>query len=445
MQFVHWLARAARCSFVVLAFSVIAGQSPTDASAQSRPRVFFDCDGRDCNSQYYRTEITWVDWVNDRQVSDVHLIMTSLGTGAGGMEYQLDFLGREGQDEYVDNMRYQALSSDTDIERLDGVTHAMAIGLARFATVAGFQRLATVTGVDLEESGAFDRVVSSQEVEDPWDLWVFRVNGNYNVDGESRRKSKNMFGSFSATRISPTWKLNFSTNVNSREQEFELEQGTFTDTRTDWGVRPWLVYSLADHWSLAVRGEVARQPRFNQEFRWEVTPGFEYSFFTYEEATRKALTFSYRIGPAHRRYIEETLYGESSETRWEQSAEIDLSARQPWGETGASISASNFLFMPDTQEYDDGLYSINLRGDIDFRIVRGFSIRLDGNIGWVQDQIYLSSGGVTDEEALLRLQQLETDFEYGVSLGFSFQFGSIFNNVVNNRFRNAQGFSGRFR
>ena len=100
---------------------------------------------------------------------------------------------------------------------------------------------------------------------------------------------------------------------------------------------------------VAVRGEVARQPRFNQEFRWEVTPGFEYSFFPYEEATRKALTFSYRIGPAHRRYIEETLYGESSETRWEQSAEIDLSARQPWGETGASISASNFLFMPDTR------------------------------------------------------------------------------------------------
>ena len=445
MQSDHWLARAARCSFVLLAFSVAAGQLPTDVSAQERPRVFFDCDGRDCNSQYYRTEITWVDWVNDRQVADVHLIMTSLTTGSGGREYQLDFLGREGQDEYVDNMRYQTLSTDTDVERLDGVTHAISIGLARFATVAGFQRLATVAGVDPGESGEFDRVVSSQEVEDPWDLWVFRVNGNYNVDGESRRKSENMFGSFSATRISPTWKLNFSASVNSREQEFELEEGTFTDTRTDWGVRPWLVYSLAEHWSLAVRGEVARQPRFNQEFRWEVTPGFEYSFFPYEEATRKALTFSYRIGPAHRRYIEETLYGESSETRWEQSAEVDLSARQPWGETGASVSASNFLFMPDTQEYDGGLYSINLRGDIDFRIVRGFSIRLDGNIRWVQDQVYLSAGGITDEEALLRLQQLETDFEYGVSLGFSFQFGSIFNNVVNNRFRNAQGFGGRFR
>ena len=71
-------------------------------------------------------------------------------------------------------------------------------------------------------------------------------------------------------------------------------------------------------------------------------------------------------------------------------------------------------------------------------------MRIDGNIGWVQDQIYLSAEGASDEEALLQLQQLDTDFQYGVSVGFSFQFGSIFNNVVNNRFRNAQGFGGRW-
>lgn len=442
MRFDHRPVRVARSFFVALALSSGLLHVPTDASAQTRPRVFFDCDGRDCNSEYYRTEIDWVDWVNDRQVADVHLIMTSITTGAGGREYQLDFIGRDDAEEYVDNMRHRALSTDTDVERLDGITHAMSIGLARFAAVSGFRDIASVAGVSSGRTGAPDRVVSNQDVDDPWDLWVFRVNANYNVDGESRRKSENLFGSLSASRVSPTWKINVSTNVNSREQEIELEESTFKDTRTDWGVRPWIVYTLADNWSFGTRAEVARQPRFNQEFRWEVTPAIEYSFFPYEEATRKALTFSYRIGPAYRRYFEETLYGETAETRWEQSAEIDLSARQPWGETGASISASNFLFLPDESQYEDGLYSVNLRGDIDFRIVRGFSVRLEGNIRWVQDQIYLSAGGVSDEEALLRLQQLQTDFEYGVSVGFSVQFGSIFNNVVNNRFRNAQGFGG---
>lgn len=442
MPLAHRPVRMSRAFLMALALAGGLWHVPADASAQTRPRVFFDCDGRDCNSQYYRTEIDWVDWVNDRQVADVHLIMTSITTGAGGREYQLDFIGRDDAVEYVDNMRYQALPTDTDVERLDGVTHAMSIGLARFAAVSGFQGIARVAGVSSGESSAVDRVVSNQEVDDPWDLWVFRVNANYNVDGESRRKSENTFASFSASRVSPTWKINLSTNVNSREQEIELEESTFKDSRTDWGVRPWIVYTVADNWSLGTRAEVARQPRFNQEFRWEVTPAIEYSFFPYEEATRKALTFSYRIGPAYRRYLEETLYGETAETRWEQSAEIDLAARQPWGETGVSISASNFLFLPDTQEYEDDLYSVNVRGDIDFRIVRGFSVRLEGNIRWVQDQIYLSAGGVSDEEALLRLQQLQTDFEYGVSVGFSFQFGSIFNNVVNNRFRNAQGFGG---
>jgi hypothetical protein len=78
-------------------------------------------------------------------------------------------------------------------------------------------------------------------------------------------------------------------------------------------------------------------------------------------------------------------------------------------------------------------------GDIDFRIMRGFSVNASANIAWVDDQIYLSAKGTTDEEALLRLRQRATDFDYGFQLGFSIQFGSIFNNVVNNRFRRGRG------
>jgi hypothetical protein len=80
-----------------------------------------------------------------------------------------------------------------------------------------------------------------------------------------------------------------------------------------------------------------------------------------------------------------------------------------------------------------------MRGDIDFRIVRGVSVNARGNIAWVNDQIYLSADGATDAEALLQLQQRGTDFRYGFSVGVSIQFGSIFNNVVNNRFGGGGG------
>ena len=57
-----------------------------------------------------------------------------------------------------------------------------------------------------------------------------------------------------------------------------------------------------------------------------------------------------------------------------------------------------------------------------------------GNVSWVTDQLYVPSRGMTDEEALLRLRTRRSAFNKSLNFGFSYQFGSIFNNTVNNRF-----------
>lgn len=422
----------------VLAISLVMGAGLMDAvplhgqDSADRPSIFFDCDGRDCNSQYYRTEIGWVDWVNDQEVADVHLIMASTTTGAGGREYQLDFLGRDGFAGYGDVMRYQSLPTDTDRERLDGIASAIAIGLARFASESGFGSLVSVRGAGGDGAS---RMVSQGEVDDPWNLWVFRINGSANLDGEDTRKTERLNGGFNASRVTDTWKVRFNGNFNYSRQSFELDDGTFRDSRYDWGFNPLIAYSIADHWSVGIQGEVARQTRFNQDFRWEASPAVEFSVFPYEDATRRSFTFFYKVGPAYRDYIEETVFQETSETRFEQSLEIELSQRQTWGDAGLTLMGSHFL-------HDTALYNVSLRGDIDFRVTRGLSINARGNVGWVKDQIYLSADGATDEETLLRLQQRGTDFSYGISVGFNVQFGSIFNNVVNNRFNSGGGRGG---
>jgi hypothetical protein len=51
----------------------------------------------------------------------------------------------------------------------------------------------------------------------------------------------------------------------------------------------------------------------------------------------------------------------------------------------------------------------------------------------VRDQLYLSGEDLTPEERLLRLQQEQTDYRVEMEFGLSYQFGSPFNNVVNNR------------
>lgn len=74
---------------LLLASSPSRAQEPLDSDAaqdQGALRVFFDCSGRDCNSSYYRTEIDWVNWVRDRTLAQVHLIMTSQTNASGGRE-----------------------------------------------------------------------------------------------------------------------------------------------------------------------------------------------------------------------------------------------------------------------------------------------------------------------------------------------------------------------
>jgi hypothetical protein len=323
----------------LLLFVVLAGMTafaPRHGSAQSdqgRPNVFFDCEGRNCNSQYYRTEISWVNWVNDQAVSDVHVIMASLTTGAGGREYRLDFIGRNQQDEYLDQLVFQSLPTDTDREELDGLAHVLGLGLARFATVAGFRDIVSLEGPDPESSNpGRGRIVSQDEVDDPWNLWVFRLNGGGNVDGEETRKTERLNGSFNASRVTGTWKLNFNGYINYTRREIELTDSTFRDTRKDWGFNPLVVYSIADHWSVGFRGQLARMTLVNQRLRAELTPAVEFSVFPYEEATRRSLTAFYKIGPTYRDYFEETAFGQTAETRWEQSMEVEFSQRQTWGD-----------------------------------------------------------------------------------------------------------------
>lgn len=390
-----------------------------------RPSVFFDCNGRGCNLNYFRTEVAWVNWARLRENADVHVIITSQATGVGGREFHLDFIGTG--DDYEDQIRHQSPPTNTQRETLDGLAHTLAIGLLRFATVQGFARPADIVGREAEAVDPEERVVASEDVDDPWDFWAFRLSGNAELDGEETRRTKRVNGGLRASRVTPTWKMSFLGNVNFNRREIDLSEGDFVDQRTDWGLRSLIVYSLAERWSLGVQGETGRLTRFNQNFRIEVTPAVEYSFFPYEEATRRALTVYYKIGPAHRQYIDRTIYGETEETRWEQSLELELSQRQRWGEAGVEVEGSHFL-------HDKSLYVVRLGGYLAVRIARGLDLYIDGRTSWVNDQIYLPAEGVTDAEALLNLQQRSQDFNYGIEFGFSFQFGSIYNNVVNNRF-----------
>jgi hypothetical protein len=132
-----------------------------------------------CDSDFFRTEITFVDHVRDRQTADVHLLMTGQPTGSGGREITFSFFGQGrlmGRDQVLRETFVVAASQD-DIRR--GMVRVMTLGLVPYVLdTAAAARLK----VTLQEAAAR---TTSAPARDPWDRWSLRLNLNGNASGEA--------------------------------------------------------------------------------------------------------------------------------------------------------------------------------------------------------------------------------------------------------------------
>ena len=314
----------------------------------------------------------------------------------------------------------------------------LGLGLATFATESGFRDVVQLDGIapgaGVNAPGATppEGIVSADQVDDPWNLWVFRVDADGDFDAESTTKEYDLSSGVSASRVTPTWKQRYSANFNYRNLEQERNDSTrITDIRRDFGITANVVYSLAEHWSVGFNSRVGRNTRQNQDLMAQINPAIEYSVFSYEEATRRSLTVYFEIGPVYRSYFEETRDGKLAETR----ADAGALAKANLGTASIRLRGSNYL-------HDFDRHNMSLNGNLRFRITRGLDLNFGASYSKVNDQLYLSGEGLTDEERFLRLRQEATDYEAFIRFGMSYQFGSIFNNVVNNRFPGGGG--GRF-
>ena len=101
--------------------------------------------------------------------------------------------------------------------------------------------------------------------------------------------------------------------------------------------------------------------------------------------------------------------------------------------TLAFLGRAEFAGVEDTLTHDAA--GVATQDERRAGLARGLDLRINGSYSWIRDQLYLPKRTLDDEEILLRLQQLQTNFRYFTSIGFTYRFGSIFNNVVNPRLR----------
>lgn len=129
----------------------------------------------------------------------------------------------------------------------------------------------------------------------------------------------------------------------------------------------------------------------------------------------------------HARYNEVTLFERTRETRPRQEFSVTLDQREPWGTLQASVEWSQYL-------HDLSRNRLEFEAEVSLRLLRGLSLEIEGQASRIRDQLSLPRRGATPEEVLLRVRELQSGHEVALTVGLSYSFGSIFNNVVNPRF-----------
>ncbi len=395
-----------------------------DGQAAEILTVFLDCDR--CDDEYIKREVTFVNYVRDRTDAQVHLLITSERTGAG-RSYTLNFIGREGFAGIVDTLRYSSSGTDTDDERRAGLARIMKLGLLRYvARTPAAQQIRI--GVDTEQP------LSGQvtAAEDPWNFWVFRLALDGSFRAEEVTDSYEIDGDVDLSRVTEDWKVRLSLDAGYEEQHFDIDDTTITSTRRNGSLRGLVVKSLGPQWSAGVFGRLSTSSFNNTALSFSASPAIEYNLFPYAESSRRQIRLSYMLNLRGFDYEEITVFDKTSELFLHHQLAARLEFEQPWGEASVSFEASSYLTNFEESLLD--LYRLELWGFLQVRLVRGLSMFTFGNVSRIRDQVFLPFEAASQEEILLRNVRLPTSFEFGLTVGLSYTFGSIYNNIVNPRF-----------
>lgn len=392
-------------------------------SQKESVHVFLDCDR--CDRSFIRKEITFVNFMRDQNDADLHILITGQGTGGGGTEYTLRFLGRGRFQGRADTLMYTASNSDTRDETRQGLLRSTKIGLLPYLS-----RTEVIDNLSVTYREQSDPQASPEK--DRWNHWVFGINGRSSFNGEESRNFLFVSLGASADRVTPETKINASYNYNLNRRSFtELnsagDENTTVFTTRSQHFNGLAVKSLDEHWSAGIAAEALTSSRNNIDAGISGSPAIEYNIYPYEEYATHEISFTYLLRTGYFEYEEPTIYNKRSELLLSQELRGHVSFTQPWGEIESEITASAYM-----HDFTKNRVDINL--EFDFRVFRGLSLNISGRYSLINDQLSIPKGDISDHEQLLNLRQQATSYSYHGSIGIEYSFGSIYNNVVNPRF-----------
>ncbi len=392
-------------------------------SAQERPKLFLDCRTY-CDMTYIKSEIDFVDFMLDRQSSELYMLLINQRTGSGGREYTMTIENKKSEEESYELKFFTDANAVEDDRRIEIVKH-LKLALLKYM-------------VDEGQAGDINYSVSQKNEStedmisvDPWNDWVFSLGVNGNINRESQFNSQNLRFNISANRTIEDHKFFARINYNRNESNFIIGEGdeeeTISNLQNSFYGNMLYVKSLDEHWSAGGILRYTRSIFENYDHSITVSPAIEFNIFPYSEVADHNFTFRYEIGARYNDYIDTTSYFKSTELLTRHRLSIDYRIVKPWGNIDFDAGVSQFITRPDR-------YSIDISPSVDVNLFKGFNFYTGIFYGITKDRINIPKGDLSVEDVLLNNKLRDSNFSMYMFFGMRYRFGSASNNVVNTRF-----------
>ncbi|HDZ41425.1 MAG TPA: DUF481 domain-containing protein [Bacteroidetes bacterium] len=387
--------------------------------------IFLDC--RWCDRNYIKQTIPFVNYVNNKDEADVHILVRRRVTGGGGGEYIIDFIG---QGEFLDiqeEMIFFSPIDQTADETRKARANVLAMGLMKYVARTPMSKNIRISYEDDGTGSDGNRGIQSSFQDDPWKSWIFRLSGSGEFQKDENYETSRASSSLSADRVTPDLKMEFDLRYSNRQTYYTSTRSK--SYRENWSIQSLLVKSLGYKWSAGGRVSIESDTYNNYKLATNVGPAIEYNLFPYEESFKRQFRIQYGLNAKYNNYNDTTTYFKTSEFLLSHYLSTSLGFNQPWGSGWASMTWSNYL-------HDFSENNLGLRASIYYRIYKGLSVNVQSRANLIHDQRNLVKGDATEQEVLTRQRVLKTSYSYSFELGLTYSFGSIYNNVVNPRFGN---------
>ena len=413
-----------RFVWIVLVLQVFIFVSEAQVAANVKLKVYIE--GEVIDFDYLRSNISFVDFLNDSYSSDVHIVVSQKSTGSGGKHYYISFTSVTIKS--INNLMLSCITSSHDTQ--DDVrlkfSNTIITGLLVFANEKQLQYQ-----VNVIDSLSDTFILSSlTDTTDPWNNWVFNIGINGGIDAEEQKQNYEYESSLEVNRITEYLRIRNEYSF-SREESYISKYQDSTRVvlyalNQKQGFKSRIAQSLTSHWSAGIFLQGYQTSYRNTKFNASVRPAIEYNFYPWQQIHQRIFTAAYYVGPSFYKYYETTIADKTSELLWIQSLKIDLEKIETWGEIEIWLEAEHFF--PGRKHF-----AFEIGTELSIKLAKGLFLDFSFEMEKIKNQFYLPASELSDEELLLDIRKLPTSFEFSGDIGIRFQFGSVYNNVVNQR------------